>query len=1567
MATNPEDEATSEALVDQEFIPSEINSQTTVTENEEDHIQALIEDTEDEGEKLQGVSKTSSFSSEKIAGVADKDGRRKKYGASKRSFSLISDKIVVVENEEERLQNNGASRRSGSLITETSLYVTKENDSKTFHQTLRSRASVKIEANKDEPDEDKKHIFHQVSNKSASIGKRIAEYLTAETPHQGVKRRVSIAEDFIVKHGSQVPPGKKIFENALDGTVKEATDIISKNKTFYDSVMHDPAMPQLSLEHKRTSFQTLAIEGLTVDDTKDDDDDDSEREKLLWKRMFERKVTKRVLRLQEQKAILHKKSKHEKLILEKKVPLDLLAEEWFNENNLTVQTRLYLLEKLLPTLILGLEKLLMEVEKNHLTLLETPHPYFNPINFLAQYLMRNNPRQYNFPDDNPYMRGLTQVVEQLNIHVVDIKDNRLSTLKAETKLRQKEREQQHKIHLDNQEERRKNLRLQFRDWMLSTNGNVTLCLAQSVLVSFSESFAEYHLQTFEDVKYNKDLEELDTTGQILNEEQFVEVRNRPLRLLNKIHLIILFSALYFQQLGFGQLLFNKLQLGTLELFPNILCPKAGPIYSVAFSTVSRERKQVPNPTPAGAGINLVLLAQQILQYMHSYVKGLSENLFQDFLTYLSHSSDFFNQKGQSDWWKQQFSDLFLACDTGKSGFLNRHRILLLFEQFYDQHSSIKGTEFRNPREWPVVELDEMVPADFILDFGNDYARAEAPRNMDAENEITADQVEEKDSEKAHMEEHKESKPRRLSHFTIDDGDPFSDENSYGNPDVQNTAAFKFPDLASIISDIESRGHALNSIPFDKSCLNNQQFIQLMETFVGNTTKFSAIDNLIDYIQKEYRESKEEKFYRLSQSYNIPPEGPITKYCRWPYFFFSIMCADSPMVHELDQAGGLSPGRLLITQDEKPALLEKFSLSGQLYCFGHSEILFGILIFTPPFGKGIAPPSAFGFGAVIQSNLETSAALHKLVLEALFEKWDNNVSGFLNLRELEEVLSTYKDGMEKDALKRAHHKLKFSRKYRADNPILSKAEFSTYIETIAAEISDNEPDFDCLVTFLTARREQNCTARLRRTARRRWLHDIQQAAETSSSNLEFVYKSVFQTLYKDSEAHGDNKEISSSIALLRHNDHRPERGEHFLHYVACTLEDAPYVLNQALYRDMGVSFSAIDEGKPLHILKVQEHGKVHIWNCHREKINGSFLVIPLKDQHNRVFGVMGVDTLRDRCERYFNTHEINFYQGVAKAFSIAYHHVQVRNNILKAVDNAVLWLFNQTQNIETVITYLAEPLSSKDYVLCKTMTTENDFDEGWSDVHVPPIILQRKDNFFRNYLFRCADTSEVVYTKTYKGRCICVPLRDVTGRALAVLEINLGKQKQLMAYEYTGLQRMLKILHEACNIIVKTATEIPRMWLLEDQKNGERRAKLQFHQVMLQELRESINDLSEESLQELKGSSNPPMMAHNVFRIVLHLLQPKLDVQNFTWDQCRDRLNNDLIEKICAFDPVDEIVKVDTYLLVRCFRATSKKRQRKTSKHLSPSPQTSAEIEEPCPAGIQIWRGARTLWVKKVHL
>ena len=123
----------------------------------------------------------------------------------------------------------------------------------------------------------------------------------------------------------------------------------------------------------------------------------------------------------------------EKRQLEKtklQLSVDLLAKEWLESQFFDLDTRAYLLDKLLPTLVLGLEKLLIEVGKR------PPEKHFNPINYLAQYLMRNNPRYSNFPEASPYVRGLRKVCEELRQTMLN--QDKLAAMKAEMQKRREE-------------------------------------------------------------------------------------------------------------------------------------------------------------------------------------------------------------------------------------------------------------------------------------------------------------------------------------------------------------------------------------------------------------------------------------------------------------------------------------------------------------------------------------------------------------------------------------------------------------------------------------------------------------------------------------------------------------------------------------------------------------------------------------------------------------------------------------------------------------------------------------------------------------------------------------------------------------------------------------------------------------------------------------------------------------------------------------------------------------------------------------------------------------------------
>ena len=73
--------------------------------------------------------------------------------------------------------------------------------------------------------------------------------------------------------------------------------------------------------------------------------------------------------------------------------IDVLAREWLdNEWSSDPDVQVYLADTLVPSLILSLEKLLTRVSERGLMDEEGIVPDFNPINYLAQQLMRLNPR-----------------------------------------------------------------------------------------------------------------------------------------------------------------------------------------------------------------------------------------------------------------------------------------------------------------------------------------------------------------------------------------------------------------------------------------------------------------------------------------------------------------------------------------------------------------------------------------------------------------------------------------------------------------------------------------------------------------------------------------------------------------------------------------------------------------------------------------------------------------------------------------------------------------------------------------------------------------------------------------------------------------------------------------------------------------------------------------------------------------------------------------------------------------------------------------------------------------------
>ncbi|XP_073524069.1 EF-hand calcium-binding domain-containing protein 5 [Phyllobates terribilis] len=1338
-----------------------------------------------------------------------------------------------------------------------------------------------------------------------------------------------------------------------------------------------------------------------------------------YMKIFTDTMQERGLKLQQKTLKNLKKQRDQRQKLEKEAPAVLLAQEWFSHDKSSVDTRAYLLDRLMPSVVHGVESLLKELEKKKV--LEDDPVKFDPVNYLGEFLMRHNPGFFSGMEQSAYTRGLEQVIADLKDNVFDLEFNRLGQLKEELKENQSYRVEVEGIQAEVMEKRKGALSLQFQEWTLDVNGRIPLALVQSALKSFFEVIS----QLAEDNKpvYREDLVTADTMEQKLYEEEFIE-------------------------------------------------------------------------------------------YVYPFISHLSTDLFQEFLHHMAQCADMFRETIRHDIWRQQFSDLFLECDSGKVGFLDRQRVLSLLEKFYDIISSKAETwQPRNPRQWPVIEIGEMDPTDFWAEFqegdsqldekvenptatvstiasssgekgqkdeasedtgergqniasssgekgqkdeasedtgecgqniasssgeerqkeeesedtgergqniasssgekgqkdeasedtgecgqniasssgekgqkdeasedtgecgqniasssgeerqkeeesedtgergqniasssgekgqkdeasedtgecGQNIASSSGEeRQKEEESEDTGErgqniasssgekgqkdeasedtgergqniasssgeerQKEEESEdtgergqniasssgEKGQKEEEsadtgergqniasssgekgqKETEPEditegaahreddtrdhetedcksRVAHFI--EGKPWSGDlltsdlairySSYGDRSEEDCrdAVSKFTDLRTIISDINTRGPSRIPSAFNDSALNLPQFVQLMETFVGEAAPLTAVEELTSFIQKEYVE----------------------------------------------------------TEEERIALLTKVR---------HEALL----------------------------------ARQKVVLQALFEKWDNEGSGFLELEEVEGVLAKYKEGMESQMVTRGRENLSSSKSQRGSRR-LSVAEFIRYMQGLIRQLPGPEEEvFESMVEFLTTSVERTQIEKLRGASRRKWLQHIQSVAETSGGRFEPVYKAVFKALYKDAEVHGNNKKISANIALLEQSS-ESQRWNEVLRYVACTSEDAIHVLSKTLSRDMkGVSFAAVDSGIPQHVPRIQYHGNIQFWNNERseEERKGSLIILPLMDTQQRVFGTLSIDTVRELRDRnIFLTHEISFYQGVTNAFSTAYHLVLRQRNIVQLVSSALAWIYSRAPNIRAMNTYLMEPCVDKarEYVFRNMMYTDNN--TGVSEIYSSPATLRRRDNLFRDYLFKCADSSEVITTDAYGERHIAVPIRDPSGRALGVLDLNTGHCKDLPAHEYQDLQKMLQMLQGACYEILEeeTSANIQKRAVLEAERgSGQRRVGVLFHRFMLQDLRQCVSKLDHQSFAELKSYKEPPVMVHSILKAVLLLFCPAwADSEEIhSWNQCKLKVNSDLIRKILSFDPTAQSVQFNPEILTK---------------------------------------------------
>nr|CAB3241204.1 EF-hand calcium-binding domain-containing protein 5-like [Phallusia mammillata] len=1389
-----------------------------------------------------------------------------------------------------------------------------------------------------------------------------------------------------------------------------------------------------------------------------------------WLQARRKELEEKLLVLQKQKKQRMQDEKASALKLERTLPLDLLARDWFNDNAVSSELRVYLIEKLLPTLVLGMEKLLLEAEKRGLIENDEDPDFtrsrFNPLNLLAQYLMRNNPRYCQLHESSPYVRGLKKVAEDLKRDVYQLEANKLLRLKSQARKKRILMEESEEQRVMEVQERARLLRIQFTQWLLGPEGRLQLQLIQNALYSYLEISS--HLATDDEkiAHYSKELEATDETGKALNVDEYVlyieeYVCQMPMPDFKQLlrHLdqcavafrktfehevwkemfVKLFESLDSEQSGFidrhrmlhllekfydkleddpKQCLHNPRKWPVIELeelddlYPdsededgsgdetvNVSTEEIGssewasvPMSSLAGTqeaTESGPSHEEPKPketviqdtsekSPPTEGVEIKPEEVTETGTDEKAADGEVDKIENDAEQLMPELKP--EQKYEEDNVSNKVSSA--AGEDKPSNPVTPEKPTDNAEQ-QDQVAA-SGDVDEKPSEEPVKTPDQESAAETV---DKDVAEVNEPEKTDVTDEVTPAvevKVEDTVGESKEEDEVKEETARDKT-----DEEPPTQQEDLDNEQKpievaqeeaeQEETRKKVGDDAEAAGDINKFLSSTNKLAatlvtpapstdesMDVGPVSVQFSKEIPQPPGRKTTSFSTVrkrttdkdasdvevtdtedeagEKSTEKVQNEIseREKAEDTETVATTLLDVESETILIQHTA------EEMRDDVYFPQPVDvKTRPASASRMSVTFAAEPLILperpsaEFFShyssrsQSRMTSVFDESQLSQGRFVsllenFVTDDTNHITVEQLVNFihGGYVETEeekmlrlararKEALSAKHRQMVDRLFNIWDNDGQGNLDHEEVEDVLSKYKGGMESAALKRGRQAVRQIRKNSPyhDRRRLNKNEFHVYINTVCAEMAGGEEVFDGVIEYLTSTVERTYAERVRGEARRKWLAQIQASAETGGASMESVYRAVFQTLFKDADAHGNQKKVSSYIALLEHNTLYPHRGGVLLRYVATTPDNAPYMLGKAFYEDMrGISFYAVRRGKMVHVPRVQSHGRIYFWNTDRQEgeREGSLVLVPLRDVKRRTYGLIGIDNIdnapgADRS--IFASHETSFYQGVAKTFSWAFHHVDLRRKLLRIIDAAMSWVHSRAPKVRTIVIYFVEPdpKGQANHVLRKMMTADNN--KGVTTAHARPTRLYRKDNLFRDYLFKCVDNSETTSADAYGERHTAYPLRDDSGRCQCVIDISIGVLRNLPSHEYREVQRMLKLLQAANREVMKESTGGEKTVVLEaeERASDETRVDIMFDRLMLTDLRENVSKLDNSLFAELKNYQVPPVMIHNILKAVLHLFHHdrEMHAEFEDWVKCKQMLTARLRQQIVTYDPTSD--------------------------------------------------------------
>eukprot|EP00050_Salpingoeca_kvevrii_P022035 m.120202 g.120202 ORF g.120202 m.120202 type:complete len:1250 (-) comp9573_c0_seq1:2186-5935(-) len=534
-------------------------------------------------------------------------------------------------------------------------------------------------------------------------------------------------------------------------------------------------------------------------------------------------------------------------------------------------------------------------------------------------------------------------------------------------------------------------------------------------------------------------------------------------------------------------------------------------------------------------------------------------------------------------------------------------------------------------------------------------------------------------------------------------------------------------------------------------------------------------------------------------------------------------------------------------------------------------------------------------------LVEARARHRSLLTPVFEHIDINCSGTLDLDELLPVISKWRGVSPEEAKPECEDILSFA--VLGDVDGVSFPGFLRFAqERWFKDLTDSEEA--TMAKELMAASSLNQEEEQRGQKRKAWLEELEAMSPNCFANPTPLYEKVFEIIAADTAAHVDaNREMG---ALVTNGSYDSQ----VLTVVAAT-ENAQKAVGQKMRPsdELGISFNVVQEDKAFHIPSIFKHGAVRLFCTSEvsESKDGSVLILPLSDPNNfhelnGIFGTLNIDTLPSGSSARFPSHQIAYFQGIARTLSRSLMAVRRAHFLWLLSKKCFEWIQNSNAVALECTFFLARKDDKDDCSICRV-----------TGDRVGEVLSSRKTE--HQYLFRSLELEQS--TSEFFGgmRRTCFPLIGGDGKVFALVDV--AAANRLTLDQELCIRRHLTLLTESDSYLkageTPMQTEPPSTrtakacsWLASRLHSDDLEFawfELMYPRQVLIDVRKQLAEIRPDRVEDLGQSPVVNSSIHLLVRCALTLFLNEEDAQRLeNWGHCRNYLTVAFFRALIFVDP-----------------------------------------------------------------